>query len=99
MVRDDYAGDDATPSLVDRSTSVTFLVSAESEPLIVSRIGNQLALSNLAPSFFKMTAVDDIHVVVEATITGVSVAQADLIRRKLLQLSCVLDVILGDRSE
>jgi hypothetical protein len=96
MVRDVYAGDDATSNALDRLAAVTFFVSAEPEPLVVSRIGNQLALANLAPSFFQMTTEDDLHVKVEAILAGVTAAKADLIRRKLLQLSCVLDVVLGE---
>lgn len=98
MVRDVYAGDDATLPPTGGMASLTFFVSAEPEPLIVSRIANQLALSNLPPVSFLMRTLDELHVSVEATMAGLTPSQADLIRRKLLQLSCVHDVVFGEQT-
>ncbi len=98
MVRDVYAGDDANPQPKRGTASLTFFITAEPEPLTVSRIANQLALSNLPPVSFLMRTLDELHVYVEATMAGLTPSQADLIRRKLLQLSCVHDVVFGEQA-
>ena len=95
MVRDVYAGDAAVPNAGVRLAEATFTVVAQPEPLVVSRIANQLALANVAPSYFQLLTIDDRTVNIAATLTGITREQADLIRRKILQLPCVLDVTLA----
>lgn len=93
MARDVYAGDeDKTTASVGRSVRAVYRVSIDVDPTGLSRVVHQLALANLAPVELHCARADAQSLVVTATMEGLSGAAAELIRRKLLQLTCVFDV-------
>lgn len=72
--------------------SATFRISADADPLMVVRIASQLDLSNRVPMHFSMKSEPDGTVVVESMLEAVSARQVDLIHRRIMQLTRVIQV-------
>lgn len=91
-MKDVYAEDDAAPATAALHRA-TFLIEADADPDALSRIAMTLALANRAPRTFRLERPGaGERLVVEAAVDTSSAGQADLVRRKLLQLSCVRTV-------
>jgi hypothetical protein len=92
MVRDVYAADDASPAVAGHGpVRAQYRVLIDLDPTGVSRVVHQFALSNLAPTEVHCVRVDADSIEVVALMEGLSVAVAEFIRRKLLQLTCVFE--------
>lgn len=91
-MRDVYAGDDdqgrATTELAPRS-DVLFVVQADADPDALARIAGVISLANLAPTSGSILTGPSGRLTVSLEVRGVAATAGDLIRRKLLQLTCV----------
>jgi hypothetical protein len=91
-VRDVYAGDDdqarASVDGVPR-TDVLFVVEADPDPDALARIAGVVGLANQAPAGGRIVTGPSGRLTVSLEIADVPEATRDLIRRKLLQLTCV----------
>lgn len=91
-MKDVYSGDDAKPA-VAAGFAQTFVVEADDDPDVVSRIAQTLALANRAPDWFTMRGAGAAGTVtITARQRTVDRVQADYIRRKLAQLTSVREV-------
>ena len=70
----------------------SFRVEADAEPDILSRVANQFNLANVVPARASFARYGADLVRIEVEMHGVSAAIADLIGRKLAQLSSVRSV-------
>jgi len=90
LTADDYVrGPDGPPSPL---ISVEIRIAADAQPDALSRIAGALSLANKAPWGVSLLTVADEQLLIEAVLCDISAAISDLIRRKLLQLTCVIDV-------
>jgi glycine cleavage system regulatory protein len=96
VTADVYAGDITTiRSAADtRSTIYCFRVTADAEPDVLARVASIFNIANAAPRQATLLR-DSPHVVnISVAIELPSAAMADMIRRKLEQLTCVITVEL-----
>jgi hypothetical protein len=96
MTADVYAGDDdaAKQAANPRSAgAATFNVIADAHADLVVRVGAALNLLNVAPRVFHMEAIPGGTAAVRALV-DCGELQAELIARKLQQLTSVRDVVL-----
>jgi hypothetical protein len=90
LTADDYVrGPDGPASPL---TSVGIRIAADAHPDVLPRIASVLSFANKAPSSVSLRTVGDEQVLIEAALCDVPSSLADLIRRKLLQLTCVIEV-------
>lgn len=92
MKADVYAGDLAMSSRdlsAKAPRTFVFKVEADADPDALLRIVNQLNLANRAPAALTLVGSQDETVLVEARIDLLTMELADLITRKLAQLTCV----------
>ena len=98
MTADVYASDDnlnavrAQPRL---ASTATFSVTADAQPDVLLLIAVQLNLLNTTPERVAFEKLDDDVVRVDITICGCSERAANLVGRKLQQLTCVRTVAAG----
>jgi hypothetical protein len=88
VVRDVYAGDDASPRQHDGGTA-HFRVLADADPGVIGRVAHLLALANAPPREFHMTTAADGSVEIRATMSAIAPDTCEFIRRKLAQLALV----------
>ncbi len=92
MVRDVYAADDGSQAAAgSQMVCANYRVLIDLDPLALSRVINQLALSNLAPVAVTSARVDEHSMEVRATMEGLTAVSAEFICRKLQQLTCVFE--------
>ena len=89
MVRDVYAGDDPTGKSTDPPSLCTLSVLADPDPLVLCKVANQVALANVAPTRCLLEVTADGGVRIEVDVWVASSHLADLMVRKLSQLTCV----------
>jgi hypothetical protein len=93
---DVYAGDITTiRSAADtRSTIYCFRVKADAEPDVLARVANIFNIANAAPhqATLLRDSPDVVNVSIAIELSGA--AMADMIRRKLEQLTCIISVEL-----
>lgn len=87
-VADVYPGDVATPGS-QPTGGVLFSVLTDGEPDALLRVTTQLRLGNVMPRSGSFAANADGSVSMRFEVHGLSAATAELIRRKLLQVSSV----------
>lgn len=91
---DVYSGDTASHELSgEHSTNVfLFAIEAEAEPDVLARVANLFNLANVAPLTANLyrESFERVNIVVEMELIRASTA--DLIRRKLAQLTCIISV-------
>ncbi|HSN73446.1 MAG TPA: hypothetical protein VLT59_18155 [Steroidobacteraceae bacterium] len=94
MTADVYADDDALRDGVPSASQHAFeyRVTADPDPDALCRIANQMLFANVAPWRLELIRDRAGHVCVTVELRGVVPSVAESIRRKLLQLTCVLDV-------
>jgi hypothetical protein len=96
MTADVYAGDEGVPEGVRNAQSAgaaTFNIVADADADLLLRVGAALNLLNVAPRVFHMEAGSVGTASVKALV-DCSQLQAELIARKLQQLTSVRDVIV-----
>ena len=101
MTFDLYAGGDRSRDGQEatRTTgSATFSVIADAHPDLILRVGAALNLLNVAPRKFHMEARPEGTAAVEALIDCAHV-QADLVARKLRQITSVCSVVVEYQAE
>jgi len=96
MTADVYATDDGLRHGVSNSQPVgaaTFNIVADADPDLLGRVGGVLNLFNVAPRAFHMEARQEGTVTVDALVDCAE-SQAELVARKLLQLTSIRDVVV-----
>jgi hypothetical protein len=73
---------------------------ADADPLVLCRITQMLALSDCVPRSFVCVLAANGTLRVSALVEGMTLKAADIVRRKLMQLTCVvsLDVAPKERD-
>lgn len=95
-MKDVYGGDDATPAR-EAGFVLTFVIDADPDPDVISRIAQTLALANRIPESFTLRNHADADAVTVTTrLRTVDATQADYIRRKMQQLTSVRRVVALD---
>ena len=96
-VADVYAGDAGTQRL-DEGVRILFLfvIEADPDPDVFARVAMIFNLANVAPCSARFQRRSEGNVTIEVAMPLLGVAQADLIRRKLEQLTCTLSVSLSE---
>ena len=72
--------------------SVAYRISADAHPDVLARIATILNIANRVPWSVSLRESAPEEVLTEAVLREIPAALADMIRRKLLQLTCVIDV-------
>ena len=96
MTADVYAGDDRVPEGAKNpqpAGATTFNIVADADADLIVRVGAALNLLNVAPRVFHMETRPQGTAAVEALV-DCSEPQAELIARKLRQLTRVRDVVV-----
>jgi len=90
LTADDYVrGPDVLASPL---ISVEIRIAADAQPDVLPRVAHVLSLANKAPWGLSLLTVTPEQVLIEAVLSDVPAVLTELIRRKLLQLTCVIDV-------
>jgi hypothetical protein len=90
LTADDYTrGPEGPESPV---VSVAYRISADAHPDVLLRIAGTLNFANQAPWKFSMRSSGVEEVIIETSLRAVPAVLADMIRRKLMQLTCVISV-------
>ena len=94
---DVYADDTAKVRRSAESSDVvySFSILAEGEPDALARIANTFNLANVAPLSVVLRQIETGHLQMTVELTHVLATTADSIRRKLAQLTCVIQVEIG----
>jgi hypothetical protein len=96
MTADVYATDDSLRHGVSNSQpqgAATFNILADADPDLLGRVGAVLNLFNIAPRAFHMEARREGTATVDALVDCAEY-QAELVARKLLQLTSIRNVVL-----
>ena len=92
MVNDVYAGDsDQTPGAAAAATRIDarIVVQADPDPDALARIAGIASLTNVAPVSASVVTTRRGQLTVVLEFSDITEAIADLVRRKLAQLTCV----------
>lgn len=90
LTADDYARGPSGPE--SPVVSVTYCISADAQPDVLLRIAGVLNFANQAPWNLSMRVSGVEEVMIETALRDVTAVLADMIRRKLTQLTCVVSV-------
>jgi hypothetical protein len=96
--RDVYLGDLSTASGSLPLVRVVFDVRADADPGALPRVAATLALGNVAPQRFDCAQVAPGQLLITAWLDGITEASAELILRKLQQLSIVIEATLSSED-
>jgi len=92
MVRDVYAADDGSAAhAANGKVRASYRVVLDLDPSGLSRVVQHLALANLAPTHLACSRIDEHSMEIRATLQNLSATTAELICRKLSQLTCVFE--------
>jgi hypothetical protein len=94
MTADVYAGDDGSHERPRPEGAATFAIVADADANVIARVSAVLNLLNVAPRAFHMEARPEGMARIEAVICCAG-PQADLVARKLQQLTSVRDVVVN----
>jgi hypothetical protein len=97
MTADVYAGDDDlrhAARIRPAATRFRYRIECDAEADALGRICNQLNFANAAPWRLELVTTDGGQLVVDVELRGIAAPLAELIRRKLLQQTCVTRVEL-----
>ena len=100
MTADVYAGDDGSREggrIAQPEGAATFDIVADADANLIVRVGAALNLLNVAPRVFHMEARPEGTATVNALV-DCSEPQAELVARKLQQLTSVRDVVVNYAS-
>ena len=88
-----YSGDATSfGASIDPATIFLFTIEADAEPDVLARIANCFNLANVAPLRATLQRQSSDFVKMAVEIGPLSVASADMINRKISQLTCVHEV-------
>jgi hypothetical protein len=92
---DVYAGNTALANLSSESTNVfLFAIEADAEPDVLARVAGLFNLADMAPRSASLCRESFEHLHIAVEIERISATTADMIRRKLMQFTCVISVEL-----
>jgi hypothetical protein len=94
MTADVYADDDGLHELHRPRGAATFAIVADADANVIARVSAVLNLLNVAPRAFHMEARPEGMARIEAVVYCAEL-QADLVARKLQQLTSVRDVVVN----
>ena len=96
-IADVYAGDTTHPGELNVEEQMVFVytIEASAEPDVLARIANLFNLANLAPLNVNLRRKSSELVIMSVEIGPMRSALADMISRKIAQLTCVSDVMLS----
>jgi (p)ppGpp synthase/HD superfamily hydrolase len=94
---DVYAGDTATPD-TSASSIYAFAIQADAEPDVFARVAIVFNIANVAPQSATMRRESPDQVAISVAIELTNTNTPDMIRRKLMQLTCVTSVELTTQS-
>ena len=97
MTADVYAGDDGLHALPRPRGAATFAIVADADANVIARVSAVLNLFNVAPRAFHMETRPEGTANIEAVVLCAE-PQADLVARKLQQLTSVRDVVVNYRG-
>ena len=89
MVRDVYAGDEPKGASADPPSLCKLSVLADPDPLVLCKVANHVALANVTPTRCLLEVTPDGGVRIEVDVWVASNHLADLMVRKLSQMTCV----------
>ena len=92
-----YAADDALRDghgITRLHRRFEYTVTADPDPDVLSRVANQFNFSNTPPWRVQLARDEAGLVVLQIEMCDIAASVADSIRRKLLQLTCVVEVTL-----
>ena len=101
MTADVYAGDEGVPEGLRKAQpagAATFNIVADADANLIVRVGAALNLLNVAPRVFHMEAQPEGTAAIKAVV-DCSEPQAELIARKLQQLTSVREVNMKYRCD
>lgn len=93
--RDVYSGDLTTANASVRLVRVVFEVRVDSDPGALPRVASTLALANVAPMRLTCERITTDELIIIAVLDGITATVAELILRKLQQLSVVVEATLA----
>jgi hypothetical protein len=104
MTADVYGGDnDLSVNSPERSEtcSMTFHLSGDAQPDILSRVASQLYIFNSVPEHFSLQRLTDDTVEIEIVFRGASEKQVESACRKFQPLTCVsrVEVVAADGTQ
>jgi hypothetical protein len=93
---DVYPGDRSCPTLSSESATSVYLfaIEADAEPDVLARTAGVFNLANTAPRSASLRRKSSEQLYIAVEIERISATTADMIRRKLLQLTCIISVEL-----
>jgi hypothetical protein len=96
-VADVYAGDTAQAQQKGQATeeAFSFVIEADADADVFERIANLFNLANVAPQSASLSRLSAERVRITVDLAHVSQFTADMIRRKLEQLTCVRQLTLS----
>ena len=99
-VADVYAGDAGAQRADDGvRTLFLFVIEADPQPDVLLRVAMIFNLANVAPRSVRFQRQSEGNATIEIVMPVLGGAQADLLRRKLEQLTCTLSVSLSESGK
>jgi hypothetical protein len=97
---DVYSGDTTVvePSTMRGTSCFLFTIEADAEPDVLARVAGLFNIANVAPRSARLSRDSSDHVKISIGINLTSAITADMIRRKVEQLSCTISVVLSDQK-
>jgi hypothetical protein len=74
----------------------TYTIEADPEPDVLARVANLFLLGNMAPLNANLRRAPEGLVIISIEIGPMESNSAEMIRRKIAQLTCVSDVVLAE---
>lgn len=94
-----YSGSAAKPgAFAELAGMVVYTIEADAQPDVLGRVANLLNLANLAPQLVHLQRKSDEILTISVEIGPITNTSAELIRRKMTQLTCVTEVSLASRD-
>jgi hypothetical protein len=90
LTADDYTRGPSGPE--SPAVSITYRICADAQPDVLLRVAGVLNFANQAPYNLTMRSSGVEEVTIESSLRAVPALLADMIRRKLMQLTCVVSV-------
>jgi hypothetical protein len=90
---DVYAGDTAIPDSSQHPKGIfLFAIEADAEPDVLARVASLFIFTNVAPLSASLHRESTERVKILVEMESISASTADLIHRKLAQLTCIISV-------
>lgn len=94
MVQDVYSGDEPSESAPQRHRLCRYVVITDLEPFALAQVVQPMGLTNVAPTSLTCVRIADERLQIVIDLREIAISSAELLRRKLDQLTCVHEVAL-----